>query len=82
MFIVFVSFVANVAQLNIHLLRLSPNSPWQIRPCALTFSTNLKKNEATTEYRATLVHLIYMCQNLLSNEANNNGYYCYSMACK
>ena len=33
---------------------------------------------ATTEYRATLVHLIKTCQNLLWNEANNKEYCCYS----
>ena len=36
---------------------------------------------ATSDYPATLVHLIYMCQNLLWNEGYNNGYYCYSIVC-
>ena len=37
---------------------------------------------ATTEYRATLVHLIYMCRRLLKDEEYNNRHYCYSVVCK
>ena len=39
-------------------------------------------DRATTECRATLDHLFYMCQNLLKNEAEYNRHYCDSIRCK
>ena len=45
------------------------------------FETNVNW-EATTECRATLDHQLYMCQNLLKNEAEHNKHYWDSIRCK
>ena len=70
-------------------LNLPPNLPDKIDFGPLRiFSDLLSKSErfrffgATIEYRATSVHLVYMCRHVLKNEALHNRFYSYAMRCK
>ena len=56
-------------------------SPYVTHMCLLRLNGDLSGSTfgATTECRATLDHMFYMCQNLLKNEVENNRHYCDSI---
>ena len=48
---------------------------WKYNTTTLNYEHSQNQG-ATTECRATLDHLFYMCQNLFKNEAEHSRHYC------